>query len=131
MVMKRLWIIVIFLITTVLTVLVKNNAQVWPPTLLAYRFATEEEYICSENIRDYYLIGVGQNISINFTRFCLSNSPIGFVWTYPQLFNSSSLLSIILEAKIDHRQLILWYNKSKNIPIHLIPQSRILIKKIR
>jgi len=118
MIRQRVWIVYLFLITAVTSVIIKNDARIWPPTLLAYSFkindlqSYQRQNLCSENSTDYYFLGVGQNVSTNVERLCLSNSPIGLVWTYPIIFNTKSLASINLEAKIDHRQLILWYNKT-------------------
>ena len=91
-------------------VLIVNNAQVWTPTLLAYSCLTKQNTSCSEKIMDYGLLGVGQNISTQKERVCLSNSPIGLVWLSPQEFNTNNTISIFLEAKIVKHDLVLWYN---------------------
>ncbi len=91
-------------------VLIGNNAQVWPPTLLAYSCKTDQNGLCPEKITDYRLLGVGQNISTRKERVCLSNSPIGLVWLSPKEFNTTNTISIFLEAKIVKHDLILWYN---------------------
>ena len=100
----------IYLINIVQATLIANNAQVWPPTLLGYLF-NEDHTNCSNRIfEDYDILGVGQNNTGKGDYICLSNSPIGLMWSPPQIFNVSQFLSIILEAKIINHELVLWYN---------------------
>lgn len=91
--------------------MIANNAQVWPPALLAFSPSLNKT-TCSEKIIEYNMLGVGQNSTTKeaTTSLCLSNSAIGLMWSPPEIFNGSKISSIILEAKITKHRLDLWYN---------------------
>ena len=121
--MQCIFIIYICFLNVIQAIIIANNAQVWPPSLLAFSPCLNRTTYCSEKIVEYNMLGVGQNktvgdndndnININIDNsisLCLSNSAIGLIWSPPEIFNVSKHSSIILEAKIINGELDLWYN---------------------
>lgn len=116
--MRWTLIIYIWFINVIQAIIIANNAQVWPPSLLAFSPSLNKTTCCSEKIVEYNMLGVGQNKTVddndididNSISLCLSNSVIGLIWSPPEIFNVSKHSSIILEAKIINGELDLWYN---------------------
>ena len=123
--MRWALIIYIWFINIIQAIIIANNAQVWPPSLLAFSPSFNKTTCCSEKIVEYNMLGVGQNKTVgdnnndnnnnnidnnNNISLCLSNSAIGLIWSPPEIFNVSKHSSIILEAKIIDGELDLWYN---------------------
>jgi len=83
-------------------VLISNNAKIWPPTLMGYTSKVKD--ICPSKLKDYGLLGVGQNTTIPYSKHvCAMYSPIGLMWSVPLLCTPNK--SITLQAKILNGQL--------------------------
>lgn len=107
--MRFAYIIYICFLNVIQAIIIANNANIWPPSLLAFSPSLNKT-TCSEKILEYTILGVGQNKTTNNNNLCLSNSVIGLIWSPPEIFDISKHSSIILEAKIVKRELVLWYN---------------------
>lgn len=84
------------------SVLISNDAKVWPPTLLGYTSKVKD--VCPTELKDYGILGVGQNTTIPYSKhICAMYSPIGLMWSIPQLCTPNT--SIALQAKIVDGQL--------------------------
>jgi len=84
------------------SILISNDAKIWPATLMGYASKVEDE--CHSKLKAYIFLGVGQNTTIPPSKHvCVMYSPIGLMWSVPQLYEPNK--SIVLQSKIINGQL--------------------------
>lgn len=87
-------------------VIIRNNAKVWPATLLSYSNSS-----CTFDINNQII--VGHNLTLNnLDSICLYYSAFWLEWIGPYLFTNVSYVS--LEAKVKNHYLTYWFNE-KNL----------------